>query len=529
MGAGNWSWRSSTGLSTFVVHVDSAPSGFDEYREQAEKGFVSHLEAQHANLIPKDAEPTLDWAQDNGLTSIIEDAIGGEYPYWDNETGFYANASEERFDEVICALSRNGEMTRQSDLRRTAVDEGAVVLDSGKYVQLLMREWETYIYLAVGPTDQVEEELPREPFDAKAELFVAKCLAACVPSKTTFHQVAGKPAAIALTDHEHLLVKDGRVVAAAERVISRITAAAHVLNDNPDAAREAKFLLDFGITVSDLYVRDDDVANVLDFVERLRELPSTVIAQYDTEYAQMRDTMMGRLASLEYKPAMPDTAWTSKVVDMRAYRHAAAIQLDGPGVASFLWNEGSPMDVMGRVAPGCISVMSEAAFDDVVLGKITEHYPHKARVTSNGYFTLYTTGATPSQQEGVLVFRGHRDWGHLQTAEARTEGWIKAGGTATREQLPVWFDYVPASGVREVLASLPAPSSVVKSFFDANGDLKVTGMLVERRGDEMGQVFVTESLAPNTDRAQFRPVLVNGVWNEPSPQLANEKGVGHGR
>lgn len=528
MGAGNWSWRSQSGLSTFVVHIDAVRQDFDDYREDAEKEFVGYLKKTHPNLVQEGDEPSLAWAEENGLKSIIEDAIGDSFPYWDNQEGFYLEESRNRYDDLLNALV---DASQRGDLPSTSVDADARVVASKKYAQLLLREWETYLYLAVGPTDELEEYLPAQAFDTKAELFVARCLAACEPANTSFLHVAGKPAAIELDDRERLMVRDGLRAAPAERLIDRIQAIANELDDQEeqDAAAEAKFLEDFGITTSELAVRRDDVEAILEFVNHVGELPCTVMEQYGTEYEQMRDELLSQLAAMEEQPMRPDTAWTSKRVDMRPYRDAAVIQLDGSAIATMIYGQHATTAVESAV-PGAISIMSEEQLDAFVLKKVLEQYPHEAAKSLEGYFTLYTRGSSPSQQqEGALVYRGHLSWGNVAKAEQRTDEWVKTGGTATRLQLPVWYDYVPANQVREVLVSLPAPSSVVKSFFDANGDLKVTGMLVERRGDEMGQVYVTDSAAPDKDHANFRPVLVNGAWVEPTPVLENERGVSYGR
>ncbi|SFF33855.1 hypothetical protein [Paracidovorax wautersii] len=521
-------------MPTAVMHVDQVVETFADYRARAEGEFVSYLKVKHGALIPDSSQVTLEWAKEQGLEWAVEEAIGDEYSFWDDEESFYIDRQASRHEdlvEIFMMRSGNGGIEPVGE-RGKANGDDALVLAKGSFAQLVMRNWEGQVIFAIGPLPKLDDELDLDKMVADnkaATVFVAKCLAACDPTSPSYLDAAqGKPAVIEVSDRVRDLARRGWIVDAARDVIDRAYATAHSVAKDDDAAAESVFESNFGIAAGDLLVVRDEVDTLIEFAENFDgELPDSVSKQYEREYLRLREFVLDRMAYAEEQPYVPDTAWTSKRVDLSAYRTAAAIQVDHASIAPFLAAQGQIRYPLMHAAPGSMSRMSEKDFDIHVMPRILEKYPFERAKSENGLWTLYTSGpGSEHEAEGALVFRGHRSWGHLHALGALTARWLRDTPAVALSELPQWFhlssDPVEVS---EVLASTRPPETVMKPF----GDLSVTGVLFEKRGAEIAQLYVTHAAHPVLMTASFRPVIVDGQWNVSEADVSSTQEVDHGR
>lgn len=524
-------------MPTAVMHVDQVVETFSDYRDRAEGEFVSHLKAKHGTLVPDSVTVTLEWAKEQGLESAVEEAIGDEYPFWDDEENFYRDAQQHRDEDLTEILSmRSGrDGIEPVGAPGKANDDDVYVLAKGSFAQLVKREWEHQVVFAIGPVPKLDDQLDLDKMvaDTKAaSLFVAKCLAACDPTNSTYLDAAqGKPAVIA-SDRARDLARRGWIVDAAREIIDLAYAAARFVANDDDVAAESDFESNYGISADDLLVVRDEVDTLIEFAETFDgALPGSVGKQYEQEYQLLRDFALNRLAEAGETPYAPDTAWTSKKVDLSAYRTAAVIQVDQASIEPFVATRGASENPLTHAAPGSMSKMSEGDFDAHLLPRILEKYPFERAKSENGLWTLYTVGPEPEHgEEGALVFRGHSGWGHLDGIEQRTAQWLKENPAVELWNLPCWFHLSDDPAViREVLASPEAPEAVMKALSKPNGELAVTGVLFEDRGNEISQLYVTQAADPVFMNASFRPVMVNGQWNVQEAEVSSTQEVGYGR
>lgn len=536
MGVGNWSWRSSSGLPTTVVHVDDMLRSFADYRKEAGEQFESYVREHYADRIPEDEDPTLEWAERENLQDIIKAAIGDEFPLWNDEHAYGETEAGQRFDDL---LDRVGEVFGESKLPGLTThypmltpefDKAAHVLARSELAQVVVRQWEGMIYFGVGPSDAIENlgELNLGTLESK---FIAKVWAACDPKSTAFFLAADKkPAPIELTQQERAMSvlarqdgyhPNGDLLTS---VVERLRAQAAEL-DNYNA--NLQFFNDFGITPHDLANLNFEIEGLIAFVEEYGGTPDMVAQGYESDRQALRSALLTAMAIEGEKPYSPDTAWTSKRVDLSPFRQVAVVQLDGPSANACIFYQ-DPLKAIGSAAPGSVSFMSEAEFEQSVMDSVERAAPHKVLELNDGMFSIHSpAGAQRPNEASVLVFRGRLEWGHFDGYNKQVEQWLQQGGTSPLEQLPGWMTLATSGPeIRSILESLPAGSKIAECY-DKSGDLQVTGALVETRNGAYSTVFVTTESKPHMLSASYEPLVLNGVAIKPaSPSMDREATYG---
>lgn len=536
MGVGNWSWRSSSGLPTTVVHVDGVLRYFDDYREEAEKKFVEYVREHYADRLPEDEEPTLEWAKSEGLGAIIEAAIGDEFPDWDDQDGYSQQEAKQRFDDLLDRVvevfgeSKLPGLTQHYPMLTPEFDKAAHVLARSEWAQVVVRQWEGMIYFGVGPSDAIEDlgDLNLGTVESK---FIEKVWAACDPKSTAFYLAADKkPAPIELTQQEQamsVLVRqygyrpNGDLLTS---VVERLRAQAAEL-DNYNA--NLQFFNDFGITPHDLATLNVEIEGLIAFVEEYGGTPDMVAQGYERDRQALRSALLTAMAIEGEKPYSPDTAWTSKRVDLSPFRQVAVVHLDRINASACIVNQ-DPLKAIGSAAPGSVSFMSEAEFEQSVMDSVERIAPHKVLELNDGMFSIHSPmGGLRPHDHGVLVFRGRLEWGHFDGYNKQVEKWLQQGGTSPLEQLPGWMKLATSGPeIRSILDSLPAGSKIAECY-DKSGDLQVTGALVETRNGAYSTVFVTTESKPHMLSASYEPLVLNGVAIKPaSPTTDHEATYG---
>ena len=527
MGVGHWSWRSSSGLATTVVHVDDVTRSFAEYREEAQAEFERQMRRDYPDRLPEDDEVTLDWAKDEGMESIIEATIGEEFPRWDDEQLYHEEEAAQRYEDLldsvgeVFAASKLAGVTAHYPMLTPEFDKSARVIARSEWAQVVVREWESNIYFAVGPSDAVEQLAPLR-LNTSESKFIAKCWSACDPKSTAFYLAADKsPAPIKLTAAEssmELLSHYGReyhpngdlLTSVVDRLRSQ---AAELDNYNDNVA----FFNTYGITPHELAEKTLEIEGMIALVEDYGGTPDMIAQAYERDRKALSDVLMTAMAINDEKPYRPDTAWTSKRADMSPYRQVAVVQLDGASASAFIVNQ-SPLNAISSAAPGSVSFMSEAEFERSIADAVARVAPHKVLEMNGGMFAIHSpvNGGLRNHDHGVLVFRGRMEWGHFDGYEKKVQEWLQNGGTTPLEQLPTWMTLATSgSEIRSILESLPSGSSVA-SCFDEQGDLLVTGALVESRNGEHSTVFVTTGSRPEMLSASYEPLVLNGVAIKPA-------------
>lgn len=541
MGVGNWSWRSSSGRATTVVHVDGLLESFEDYRKRANASLAAYVEEHYADRVEPGDVVDIEWARDHGLLDVVEAAIGDEFPLWDQEEAYARENAENRYwnlAESVTSHLQTGALQGMevwesgSQMARAAFDGGARVIACTPLTQVVMREWESSIYLGVGPSDALEntEDFPQ---DKDVEKFIAKCCAACDPRSTAFYLAADKrPAPVELTRHEIMRVAESRryphlhgamtdVLAA---VVGRITAQAEVLEEGGNASYndQLAFFNDFGIAPDDLLLKKDLVQDMIAFLEDHKATPGMANAAYETEFEQLSERLMTALAINGEEPYRPTTAWTSKRVDMSPYRMVSVMHLEDQAARMAVYGQDNLLAVMSGVKPGCVSVMREADFVKHVAHAVTAQCPVERVHLNGGMATLMTASAADPDLGSILVWRGRPEWGHFAQIERNDALWIEKGGVAQLTDLPSWMKQtVDGHGIRSELDALKLPEGQAASFYDSRGDLTVTGVLSESVPG--GNVFVTSSDLPLAPEAQYRAVVYQGaVVQAPAPAQKSE-------
>lgn len=520
MGVGHWSWISRNGLTTTVVHVDDILRSYEDYRKEAEAEFGYYARANYADRLPSDGQATFQWAQEEGLEGVINTVIGDEFPYWNDDQGYreneYAQRSEHLFGSIgdFVAESKLAGVTQHNLMRTPQFDRAAHVMACSEWAQLVVREWESFIYLAVGPSDMLNAA-PELLIGTPESKFLAKCWAACDPKSTAFYLAAGKmPAPIELTAAEAATVAEwaqrrsvyhpnGDVLTAVvERARERAA-------ECDDFSKNEQFFNEFGITPHELATRSSEIECMIALIEEYGGTPEMIVDAYERERGVLTGALMKSLALSGEKPYCADTAWTSKRVDISPYRKVAVVQLDNAGLMSM--KAKLPLEAIRNAAPGSVSFMSESDFDanmeDVIVGPSMK----KQFEMNDGMFTLVSPSAGGSSEGGILIFRGCLEWGHFTEYEKKVQHWLQEGGTADLEQLPSWMTLTTSgSEIRAVLDSLPIGASAAQ-FFDESGDLTVTGAVVEVLNGSYNTVYVTTEGRPERLFARYEPLVLNGL------------------
>jgi hypothetical protein len=238
-----------------------------------------------------------------------------------------------------------------------------------------------------------------------------------------------------------------------------------------------------------------------------------VVQGYEQELYALESALLNAMACNGENPYRPDTAWTSKKVDLSPYRHVLAIQLDAAQVERV---ERGGFQVSEFLSGPRMSLMPEAIFDRTVTGSIQKAFP-KAVGPSDDVTQLYVSSGNSAQSMGgVLVWRGHLEW-LGERVQDKSDAWLRQGGIAPLSELPLWMHL--AADPEEIRATLDQVRAPVGSPED------VTGVLAETRDGEYGTVFITYSSRPYDLGASYEAVLLNGTA-QTSPELRQE--LSHG-
>lgn len=529
MGAGHWSWRSSGGWATSVVHVDDVRRSFDEYRKEAEEAFSRYVHEHYADRVPDGGEVTFEWAEDAGLQDIIETAIGDEFPRWNDASLYMQEESEQRYDDLLEGVGDVFESRQGNGIKalypmpEADFDPSARVIARSNWAQAVVRNWEGHVYFAVGPAQRLED-LGEVTLGTDESRFIAKLWAACDPKSTAFYLAADKaPAQIELTDEERAFVADTRGRAgyhpngdALTSIVERLREQAAGL-DTYDG--NVKFFNAYGISPHDLATKTLEIEGMIAFVEDFGGTPDMVMASYERDREALHDVLLEAMAINGEKPYRPDTAWTSKPVNLSSYRSVAMLQLDAEGARHFTLGN-NPLAAIASAGPSGVAIMRESDFDAWVMDSLTASGMSKVQEQNGGMFTLLApaSGAGPvaTIDSAVMVFRGCMEWGHFSGRKADVQNWMERGGAVPLSDLPSWLSFKPAGPeLRSIAAAMPA--SAAANFFDGAGDLAASGAFVQTLGDTYNAVFVTTAADPKSPSAVYKAVVLDGqVVSEPS-------------
>lgn len=539
MGAGNWSARSRY-FETSVVYVDELLESFEDYRQRAEQEFKRWLVENHPSTtvlqllgeIPGAVEEfsgsIIDWAKENHLQGYLDEALGEEFPLWDSPETFAVEESADRLDLLLESTSGSLAQALPKVLvnrgalkhRQFWSDPNAMVLAEARYAQVALRHWEGNLYFAVAPKNDVENQGPFLTREHKAEIceFLGRCWAACDPQNKEFSRYSNSargPAPVELRPTEAGRIHDGKVDSILlDAVVARAVAQATQLEASGDEAGIQAFTDAFGIEPSYLVhaERTSDLAVHLECVEELDATPQMVMDSYTHESRALENALLNSLARDGEKPMRPDTAWTSKAVDLSNYRHVVAVQVGPEQIEKLMHAPSLPSELLSGPR---MSVMRENVFDRTVAGAVQNVYPHVADVHGD-IMKLHLRSAGDTVGGGVFVWRGHLDW-LAQNVQGTSDLWLREQGSTRLGELPVWMSLQTDSGaVRDVLDSVAAPASIAKNFFTEDGSLDVTGVMVETRDGDYGTVYVTYDSRPHSLSARYEAVLLNGTWNMPT-------------
>lgn len=523
MGAGNWSWRAASGLPTKVLLVDAVDVSFETYIEAANREFVKSFNAAYAPAkLPEDLN-ALEWAQESSRLDLFDEYVSDEYPYWDNKDSYYREVSSDRYVVVKNTAQAAAKIAGGNECEERFEDDvAAIVIARGKLTQVVMREWQDSIYLGVGPCHELDNFV-EIPVDADLERFVSKAWLRAAPSNVSITGLAaGSPIPIALEPLEKVFIdNDEPDVAALMGLAARVAEIAAATSE----ADAEQFAVDYGVSPS--YFLEHAVGklhDIIEFTAVFDVLPTEALAEYQREHKAHFDSLLNGLAFADEKPAMPDTAWTSKAIDMRPFRTVAVAVLNQEQVQKFV-PAADALDLLAEVKPHLLQVMTEAQYG----AHLKSHYDQMTTVVdapfSGGGFLVKAMDAESGS--GVLIFQGHAAWGHLDAALNGQQAWLSSGEGVERSSLPDWVQLTsdPAE-VRDLVSSLAAPANVIDRLMDDAGKVLVTGVAVQMLDDVVRTVYVTRSATPDSPAASYEPILIDGQFNEradvePSPEVTH--------
>lgn len=314
-------------------------------------------------------------------------------------------------------------------------------------------------------------------------------------------------------------------------VVRRAMARAETLETDRDALEDQciQFEAGFGVDPAEFSVLHESIEDYLAFAEDFDLTPGMAEREYSEELSQMTDAVLNFMAVNEEEPYRPDGAWTSKKTDLSRYRHAAAIQLDAQAVVLIKsGNDGALIQALAS-DPSRVSLMRESDFDACLAGSVQAACPVKTQLKSE-MFTLYEEAEPRSNKSGVLVWRGHLDWGHfdLKKFEAASQKMVNDGAGFELGKLPQWMTLVTLDEhIRESIEGLELPPEMAKSFYAEDGSLEVTGVLSEAGNGQIRALYVTTAGRPFERTASYEPIMLNGLVKA-APAPAPDVEVSHG-
>ncbi len=568
MGAGNWGLRSAH-LDTETWHVDAVPVSFDDYRESALQELRDAVKAANPGISDEALKHvSLDELQDFGWEieglDEIKEGIEEEFEFLDSREGYYQSIGDDRCTELVEGLQGAvanvvGDKRDYSALRKAMkyekcdADKNAFVMGVGKLTQVVLRSWENYYYIGIGPTnelDQLDYLFKSENADAYVETLLTRCMAALDPEnpKLAAHRTPLAP--IELRPHESVTPGEKnlelleavvrRAVVLAERLESELEDMDGWVVDPADASaaaaaraaleeRISQFEAGFGVAPAEFSVLSDSIDEYLAFVEQIGMTPGMAEVAYGEELSRMTDAVLNFMAVNEEDVYRPDSAWTSRKTDLSPYRYAAAVQLDAQAAALIKSGQDSALIQVLTQDPSRVSLMKESDFDACLAGAVQAACPIVTKLKTE-MFTLHEEAPATANQSAVLVWRGHLDWGHfdLKKFEAASQKLVNDGAGISLDDLPQWMTHLTLEEhLRGTLGAVDIPPEVAKSFYAADGSLEVTGVLAEAGVGQMRALYVTTSARPFEPTAHYEPVVLNGLVREvpaPTPEME----VSHG-
>lgn len=560
MGVGHWSYGSRD-FETEVIHVDQLKESFADYQKEGIDACVAWLNAHRpdiflpnlSSLTPQEIERAgnIEFLQPPDDPSVKSwEELVDEYPFLNDESGFYQEKSGERiadFESELRSLElppglktvslADSHVT--SKYAERGEDRNRSVLAKGRHAQVVLRYWEDMIFIGIGPTPAVENDSQTcsENVDGELDTFLARCWAACDPSNSRFVDYVrplGGPAPVELRPSE-IAVSLGGAVAPdlLACVVDRAAKAAELIvsiedqNAEEYKKSESSFKKSFGISPKQLlaYEQGDELGIYVEFTGAHDSTPMMLQSEYENEFATLKHAVLDRIAALGEEPMRPDSAWTSKAVDLSAYQHTLVVQLDADEVAIALLNPGR-IPMMAADAdpkPFRSSFMATNVYDRTVVGAVQQAYPVK--IDLNPSTALYLRSEA-DKSGGAMVWTGHASWLAVDP-QGTQRAWLARSESCQLGELPGWMSLVTgADEIRETLSSLAAPAEIARNFYTEEGNLDVTGLLLETRDGEYGAAFVCYGARPFANDAGYEPVLLGGQWNVPSAE--NNAELGHG-
>ena len=523
MGVGNWSLRSF--FKTDVIQVDSMSETFEAYRERA----LDALKVEVASRYPdvQVADLTLVGLGEMGLDAAITDLIE-EFPFWDDEGAFARDNSQQRYADLKEALeaavaSVTGKELSDDELKhlKCDLDKSAAVVGLGRYAQVVLREWESDLYVGIAPTNKVEDGFYRwgDMDGSDMERLLGKCLSWIRPDNKqldVYRDGMGNsvPKLIELENGESLFKVSTRVFEKAEQLEMSAS----------DAAAADQFFKEFGVTTAQVMAMDQtQVEYQCELIDSIDATPTIVKQAYAKELDALSRAVLNCMAELGEEPYRPSGAWTSKKVDLSPYRHVAAVQLDAQGLASV--KKGELLQAL-ECDPWRASILRESEFDRTVVGAIQNRFPVATKLHGDMYTLYERRHDSGTDADGVLVWRGHRSWGQLDGLQVKQAQWLNDGRAVNLGDLPQWMAL--STDGSDVSATLDgAPQALAQTFYDAEGSLDVTGVLAEVGDGDYRSLFVTNSSRPFAKNASYEAVLFNGQWKPtdvPTPSMEVSRG-----
>jgi len=557
MGVGNWGMRSAR-FDTETWHVDATLVTFEDYRANALaelRGAVKLANPEISDEALKHV--TFDKYQDAGWEieglDEIQETIREEFQFLDDRDGYSDDVSDDRYADLSEGLQGAvavavGDTRDFSELRKAMkqescdTDKDAVVMGVGKLTQVVLRSWQHYYYIGIGPTNALEDnDSLFDNSNVDVETLLVRCMAALDPDSPKLAAYRTPLAPIELRPHEiaalGVAAGDGNINFL-DAVVRRAMALAESLElkaalaDNLDPqeraeleARCADFEAGFGVDPGEFSLLSDPIEDYLEFVERIGLTPGMAEREYEEELRRMKDVVLNFMAVNEEEAYQPNGAWTSGKADLSAYRHAAAVQVDAHTAALIKSGQDGALIQALVQNPSRVSLMRESDFDASLASAVEKACPIEMKLKP-GMFTLHENDTTP-EKSAVLVWRGHLNWGHfdLKKFEAASQKLLDISVAFELSELPQWMAHVTRDDlIRETLESLAVPPEVAKSFYADDGSLLVTGVLTEVGNGALRAVYVTNSRMPMDE---YEPIVLNGLVKA-APAPVPEMGVSHG-
>ena len=526
MGVGNWSWSPSSGMPEFTVHVDDLPETFEEYRGRAEAAWIEHARTHFASLIEDDVVPDFAWAQENLSQSEIESAIEEEFPHWDDQEGYSVNASGDRLDDLIESL---GESLQEESLQITDrvtylkhVDD-AISIARGKLVDVVVKPWETQLYIGVGPSAKLEEQ-GKFDFSPAVERFVAMHMSACAPTKSSFYELsASHDYEFTMSPRVISLLREGRKMAAASELLDATVDLARTLEVSGSSDDCDAFQRRFGLEPSHVTMQStsDQIDILFDYAEAIGDLPTSVAKAYQVEFAKARDAVKKCLALSGEQVYQRDTGWTSKRVDLSDFRDVALVSLNEGQLGQIRWvaSLGEAMSQMqlylGVEQVAFVKQSALAGLED----RLRDSFNPVTVEAKDGLLALYSAG---SGLGGMAVL----DASYLSSLRYRSPAKIAHDGAGFfRDDLPAWLEPVTdPKGLRDVVQAVASLPGLESHLVMSGGDLAVSGMLVLKDGGGVQSLYATNDPVPGA-RSTYRPLVIHGqpaMDFEREARLSNE-------